>query len=163
MDDLYFNLAKEEFSKSRKILLWVIAIIAGSISIWASYLMFYKHDTYATLGLTVSLYLVTIFLFLIAILSTKKRKEHFFKVDNETISYHYGLLFPAHHTYTWKEIKKIFIPPHSKNATLLLDNDKAVHINLTWVEKNKSRMIRKHIFYTAKNMGKEVIKKHYKK
>ncbi len=163
MDDLYFNLATEEFSKSRKILIWVIAIIAALVSVWNSYLMFFKHDTYSTLGLNLSLYVITIFLFLIAILATKKRKEHFFKVDKETISYHYGLIFPSHKSFLWTEIKKVFMPPHSKNTVLILKDDKSVLINLTWVEKNKSRNIRKHIYYSAKEKGIEICKAHYKK
>lgn len=163
MDDLYFNLASEEFSKSRKILIWIIAILAALMTAWDSYLKFFKHDTYADLGLTFSLYGVTIFLFAIAILSTKKRKEHFFKIDRENISYHYGLIFPSHRSYAWTEIKKVYMPTHSKNTVLILNNDKPVHINLTWVERNKSRIIRKHIYYTAKERGIDLIKKHYKK
>lgn len=135
MDDLYFNLASEEFSKSRKILIWIIAILTALVAAWDSYLKFFKHDASADLGLTFTLYGITIFLFSIAILATIKRKEHFFKVDREKISYHYGLIFPSHKTFEWSEIKKVYMPPHSKNAVLILHNDKDVHINLTWVEK----------------------------
>jgi len=163
MDDLYCNLASEEFSKSRKILIWVLALIALAVSVWDSYLKFFKHDTYSAFGLTITLYIVTIFMFTIAILSTKKRKEHFFKVNEEVISYHYGLLFPSHHTYSWPEIKKIFVPPHSKNTILMLKDNKVIHINLTWVERNKARIIRKHIFYTGRDKGIEIVKGHYKK
>ena len=163
MDDLYFNLASEEFSKPRKILIWVIAMITLAVSLWDSYIKFFKHDNVSDLGLTITLYLVTAFMFMIAILATMKRKEHFFKVDNEEISYHYGLLFPSHHSYSWPEIKKIFVPPHSKNTILVLKDNKVIHINLTWVERNKARMIRKHIFYTGRDKGIEIVKGHYKK
>lgn len=163
MDDLYFNLASEEFSKPRKILIWIIAILTALVAAWDSYLKFFKHDTSADLGLTFSLYVITIFLFTIAILATKKRKEHFFKVDRENISYHYGLIFPSHRSYKWAEIRKVYMPPRSKNTVLILNNDKPVHINLTWVERNKSRIIRKHIYFSAKERGIEILKKEYKK
>lgn len=163
MDDLYFNLASEEFSKSRKILIWIIAIITLLFSLWVSYLLFFTNDEQATKGLAITLYLVTAFMFMIAFLATKKRKEHFFKVDNEVIAYHYGLLFPSYHSYSWPEINKIYVPPHSKNTILILNNGKVVHINLTWVEKNKARIIRKHVFYTGRDKGIEIVKGHYKK
>jgi hypothetical protein len=163
MDDLYFNLASEEFSKSRKILIWIIAVLTALVAAWDSYLKFFKHDASADLGLTFTLYVITIFLFSIAILSTKKRKEHFFKVDKEQISYHYGLLFPSHRSYLWSDVREVYLPPHSKNTVLILTNDKPVHINLTWVERNKSRIIRKHIYYLAKEKGIGIFKKHYKK
>lgn len=163
MDDLYFNLASEEFSKSRKILIWVMAIMAVLISAWDSYLKFFKHDTYSTFGLTITLYVVTIFLFTIAILSSKKKKEHFFKVNKEIISYHYGLFVPTQRSFVWTDINMVYMPPHSKNSVLILNDGKSIHINLTWVEKNKARIIRKHIYYTAKEKGIEIRKAHYKK
>lgn len=163
MDDLYFNLASEEFSKSRKILIWVIAIGTLLVSLWDSYLKFFKHDNYADLSLTLTLYLITFFMFTVAILATLKRKEHFFKVDQELISYRYGLLFPSHKTHYWPDIKKVYVPPHSKNIIIEARDGKVVHINLTWVEKNKSRIIRKHIFYTARDKGIDIIKAQYKK
>lgn len=163
MEDLYFNLAKEEFSKGRKILLWFMAIAATIVTLTDIYLKFVKLNSNATIGLTVTLALATSFLYLIAILASVKRKEHFFKVDREIISYHYGLMFQKHHSYSWNEVQKLFVPPHSKNATLVLKDGKVVRINLTWVEKNKARMIRKHIFYSAKNKGIEILKTHYKK
>ncbi|MDX2414527.1 MAG: hypothetical protein QNK33_04990 [Bacteroidales bacterium] len=163
MEDLYFNLAKEEFSKGRKILLWFMAIATTIVTLVIVYLKYIKHDTNATIGLAITLTLITIFFYMIAILSTIKKKEHFFKVDNNTISYHYGLMFQSHHTYNWNEVKKLYVPPHSKNITLLLKNGNIVGINLTWIEKNKSRMIRKHIFYSAKTKGIEIHKSNYKK
>ncbi len=163
MEDLNFNLAKEEFSKGLKILLWVIAISTTIVTLVVVYLMFIKHDVNTTIGLAITLALITIFFYMIAILSSIKKKEHFFKVDNNTISYHYGLMFQSHHTYNWNEVLKLYVPPRSKNITLVLKNGTIVGINLTWIEKNKSRMIRKHIFYSAKTKGIEIQKSNYKK
>lgn len=163
MEDLYFNLAKEEFSKGRKIILWFMAVAATVVTFVDVYLKFIKHDTTATIGLTITLGITTAFFYLIAILSSVKKKEHFFKVNKEDISYHYGLMFQTHHIYKWKEVQKLYVPPRSKNITMLLKDGKAVKINLNWIEKNKSRMIIKHLFYSAKYKGIEIAKTHYKK
>jgi len=163
MEDLYFDLAKEEFSKGRKIILWFMAIAATIVTLTDIYLKFVKHDSNATIALTITLAITTSFFYMIAILSSVKRKEHFFSIDKDTISYYYGLMFQTHRSYKWNEVQKLYVPPHSKNASLVLKNGKVVHINLTWVEKNKARMIRKHIFYSSKNKGIEILKTHYKK
>jgi hypothetical protein len=163
MEDLYFNLASEEFSKPRKILIWIVAFITLLLSMWISYLKFFKQDSSADMGLTLTLYAITLFMFSLAILATIKRKEHYFKVDDEIISYRYGLIFPTQKTHLWTNIKKIYVPPHSKNTSLELKDKKIVHINLTWVERNKARIIRKHIFYNGRDKGIEIAKSHYKK
>lgn len=163
MDDLYYDLAKEEFSKGRKILVWILAILVSIVTLVVVYLKYVKFDPNTTLGLIVTLSIITVFLYLIAILSTVRRKEHFFRVDKDIISYRFGLMFQSHHTYKWSEIKRIYFPPHSKKTTLVLQDNKVIHINLTWVEKNKSRNIRKHIFYSAKNRGISIQKTQYKK
>lgn len=163
MEDLYFNLSKEEFSKGRKILLWVISIAATAVTLFVIYLKFVMFDPNATLGLLIVLVGTTAFFYLIAILATAKRKEHFFKIDSELISYRYGLMFQKQHSYQWSDIKEVYFPPHSKKTAIILNNGKVVGINLTWIERNKSRMIRKHIFYTAKSKGLALYKTNYKK
>jgi len=163
MDDLYYNLSKEEFSKGRKTLLWIIASLFAMIGLWDLYLKIFKHDTNTSFGLTVVLFTISGFIFFVALLATMKRKEHFFKVDNEIISYHFGLLFPTHHTYRWEDIDKIYMPSQQKTTTLVLKDGHVIHINLTWIEKNKSRLIRRHIYYAAKRRNIDVLKKHMKK
>lgn len=163
MEDLYFNLSKEEFSKGRKILLWIISIAATAVTLFVIYLRFVIFDPNATLGLLVVLAGTTTFFYLIAILATAKRKEHFFKINNELISYRYGLMFQKQQSYNWSDIKEVYFPPHSKKTALVLNDGKVVIINLTWIENNKSRMIRKHIFYTAKSKGLTLHKTNYKK
>ncbi len=163
MEDLYFNLSTEEFSKGRKILVWVVACLSTAVAFWDLYLELVKHDSNTTFGLTATLLLISAFLITIAILSTSKRKSHFFKVDSETISFQYGLIFPSHRTFRWDDIERIFLPPHKKDAILEFKDGNTYEINLTWIEKNKSRLIRRHIYYTAMNKKIEVLKKEKRK
>ncbi|HUS85756.1 MAG TPA: hypothetical protein VMW76_00830 [Bacteroidales bacterium] len=163
MDDLYFKLSQEEFSKGRKILLWIAASLFALIGFWDLYLKIFKHDSNASFGLTIVLFSISGFIFFIAFLASLKHKEHFFKVDNEIISYYFGLFFPSHHTYKWEEIDRIYMPPHQKTTILVLKDGRTIRINLTWVEKNKSRMIIRHIYYAAKQRDIDVLKKHIKK
>ena len=127
------------------------------------YLKFIIFDPSVSLGLVIVLCAITAFFYLIAILATAKRKEHFFQVSNEIISYRYGLMFQKHHTYEWSNIKELYFPPHSKKTVFVLNDNSVVEINLTWIERNKARMIRKNIFYTAKSKGLTLYKTNYKK
>jgi len=159
MEDLNFNLSQEEFSKGRKILLWILATFFTGIGLWDLYLKIFKHDSYAKITLTVILLVLGAFVYFIAALATMKRKQHHFIVDNNHIDYRYGLLFTTHHNYKWDDIEIVYMPPHTKKTILELKNGHKTHINLTWIERNKSRIIRKHIYYSAKARGIKIIKK----
>ncbi len=163
MEDLYFNLAKEEFSKGRKILIWVFASLITIAGAWGLFLQIFKNTEYTNLGIPVVLLCVGAFLYFIAILATVKRKTHYFKVDNDTIAYRYGLIFSTARSYNWEDVKTIYFPPHTKKATIVMHNGNIVNIDLTWIEKNKSRSIRKHLYYTGHKKSKEIFKKHKKK
>ncbi|MCD4768866.1 MAG: hypothetical protein K8R35_01700, partial [Bacteroidales bacterium] len=66
-------------------------------------------------------------------------------------------------SYYWKDIKAIYFPPRTKKSTLVMHNGNIVNINLMWIEKNKSRLIIKHLYYTGRKKSKEIFKKHIKK
>lgn len=163
MEDLYYNLAKEEFSKGRKILIWIFASLMTLAGGWNLYLMFYKSTDYSNPVISIVLLCIGAFLYFIAILSSIKRESHFFKVDNDTISYRYGLLFPTSRTYNWEEIKTIYFPPHTKKVILVMHNGNIVNINLTWIEKNKSRLIIKHLYFSGMKRSKEIFRSQMKK
>ena len=159
MEDLSINLSKNEFSTGRKILLWIVATLFLGIGIWDLYLNLVKHDTSVNAGLTVVLFTISVFMYFIALLATLKRKEHYFKITNNSISYRYGLLFPKHHDHSWEKIEKVRIPKDAKKTILVLKTGKDEHINLTWVEKNNARIIRRHIYYSAKKRSIPIIRK----
>ena len=162
MEDLYFNLSKEEFSKGRKILIWIFASLITIAGGWGLYLKIFKNYD-ANSGVSIVLLVVGAFLYFIALLATVKRKSHFFTVNNDIISYRYGLIFPTSHSYHWEDIKAIYFPPHTKKTTLVMHNGNIVNINLTWIEKNRSRLIIKHLYYTGQKKSKEIFRKHMKK
>ena len=163
MEDLYYNLSKEEFSKGRKILIWLFASLITISGLWNLLLKILGNKNYS--GLTISVILLTIgaFLFFVAILATVKRKEHFFRVNNKVIAYRFGLIFPSSRSFNWEEVKSIYFPPHSKKAILVMQNGNIITINLTWIEKNKSRLIIKHLYYTGQKKAKEIYRKNIKK
>lgn len=163
MEDLFFNLSEQEFSKGRKTLLWVFGTIFILIGLWDLYLKIFKHNSYANIGLTVSTLTIGGVVYFIAILATAKKKENYFKVDTGRISYRFGLISPVHRDILWENIDTIYMPSHQKNIFVGDKSGKMIHINLTWIEKNKSRLIKKHIYYVAKDKNIEIIKQAPKK
>jgi len=159
MEDLNFNLSQEEFSKGRKIILWVSGSFFIIIGLWDLYMKLFTQNTSANYAVAIILLILGGFIYFIATLATMKRKAHHFIIDSEHIDYRYGLLFPTHHNYKWDDIETVYMPPHTKKTILELKSGHKTHINLTWVEKNKSRMIRKHIYYSANGRGINIIKK----
>lgn len=159
MEDLRLNLSKNEFSKARKILLWVLASLFALGGAWDLYLKLIKHDYSAQIGLTVILFAISGFIFFIAVLASVTRKDHYFKVDNDHISYRYGLIFARQHSYNWSEIKNIIMRYKERKAILVLENGKQETINLNWVKRTNSTTILKHIYYLSKKLNIPVTRK----
>lgn len=163
MEDLYLNLSEHEFSKGRKALLWIFGSIFILIGFWDLYLKIFKLDSFASTEVTIVSFSIGILVYILALLASSKRKEHYFKVDSNTISYRFGLIAPAHKKIDWKDVKAIYVPKKQKNAIVSLNSGAIININLSWVEKNKSRRIRKYIYHLAKEKSIETHKKHPKK
>ena len=158
MDDLYVNLSEMEFSKGRKIILWIFGTIFILIGLWDLFLKIFKHNNMANIGLSITALAIGAFVYLIAILASARKQENFFKVDSSTISFRFGLIAPKQTQVTWSSIKTIYIPKHHKNIFIEEDSGKIMKVKLTWIEKNKARVIRKHIYAEAKQQNIEVIK-----
>lgn len=150
MENLNLNLSKNEFSKSRKILLWIIGLLFFSGAIWSLYLGLYMHDTSVTAGLIVVLFAISAFIFFIATLASVKKKDHYFIIDANKMSYRYGLIFPKHRSHNWSEIKEIIIQYKLRKATIITGDDKQKIINLNWINHSSARAILKHLYYTAR-------------
>lgn len=153
MEVLRLNLSRNEFSMSKKVLLWIVGSMFLAAGIWAIYMRFVKKDSSIQPGLTVVLFALSAFLFFIASLASFRKREHFFYVDNETITYRYGLISSRHQSYNWSEIKKIVMKYNQRKAILVFNNDKQVTINLNWINKSNSQIILKHIYYASKYKG----------
>ena len=150
MEPLFYNLSEEEFSKGRKILLWIFVLIffIGGLVVLLAGPFFGFHQikpsfSVAPFGICFVVGVITLF-------ASIKRKDLFFKIDEDIIEFRYGLIRPKRHTFLWENIKELVIPRKEKKVKLILKDGKFYIINLTWIQRKKSHLIRKHLFTTAK-------------
>jgi hypothetical protein len=149
MEKLYFNLSEEEFSRGRKLLLWGFAglfFLAG-IYVLNANLIFGQKSIPAVLSLAP--FGISFFVAIIAALATIKRKDLYFSIDNENIEFRYGLFRPKRHSFKWNDVKSLVIPQRQKKVMLLFNDGSSYIIDLTWLQKRKTSLIRKHLYITA--------------
>jgi hypothetical protein len=158
MEKLYFNLSEEEFSKGRKILLWVFAslFLLASVYVLVTNLVFGHKN----IPLFISLITLGISLFVatIAAFATIKRKDLFFIVNDDIIEFRFGILRPHKHTFKWVDIKELIMPGKQKKIMLRLNDGSSFIINLNWLQRKKSSLIRKHIYLRGKEKNLRVTK-----
>jgi len=158
MENLYYNLSQEEFSTGRKLLLWGFAglfFLAGVYVLLISLVFGHKSITPV---LSIAPFGISIVVSIIAALATIKRKDLFFLIDNDKIEFRYGIFKPARHLFKWIDIKELIMPHKQKKAKLLFTDGSSFVINLNWLQKKKAGLIRKHIFYAAREKDLKVIK-----
>jgi hypothetical protein len=158
MENLYYNLSEEEFSKGRKNLLWGFATLffLAGIYILLSNLAF-GHKS-IPLFLSLVPFGISFAVTAIAFFATIKRKDLYFLIDNEKIEFRYGVFSPKKHSVKWIDIKELNMPSKQKKATLILKDGSSLLINLNWLQKKKSSHIRKHIFLAARERNLNIIK-----
>ena len=158
MENLYYNLSEEEFSKGRKILLWGFAglfFLAGVYVLLISLVFGHKSITAV---LSLAPFGISLVVSLIAAFATIKRKDLFFLIDNDKIEFRYGVFKPKKHLFKWVDIKELIMPHKQKKAKLLFKDGSSFVIDLTYLQKKKAGLIRKHIFYAAREKDLNVIK-----
>jgi membrane protein YdbS with pleckstrin-like domain len=158
MENLYYNLSEEEFSKGRKILLWIFAglfFLAGVYILIIS--LVFVHKSIPAV-LSVAPFGISIVVSAIAAFATVKRKDLFFSVDNDKIEFRYGIINPKKHSFKWIDIKELIMPHEQRKAMLLLKDGSSFVIDLTWLQKKKSSHIRKHIYHAAREKNLNVVK-----
>lgn len=158
MESIYFNLSEEEFTKGRKILLWIFTSLffVGGLGVLMASPVFGLHQIKPSMSLApfgISLIVGTISAF-----ATIKRKDLFFLIDDDKIEFRYGVIRPKKYTFLWADIKELIMPHMEKKVMLLLKNGTSYVINLTWLQKKKTHLIRKHLFNIAKYKDMEVRK-----
>jgi len=150
MEKLYYNLSEEEFSGSRKILLWIFSGLFFLAGTWVVLLnlVFGKKET-IPLILSSAPFGISIVVGIIGILSSVKRKNQYFSVDNDKIEFRFGILAPKKYTINWTDVNELVIPHKQKKAMLHFKDGNSYVIDLTWLQKKKSSLIRKHIYQAA--------------
>lgn len=158
MENLYFNLSEEEFSKGRKFLIWAFAglfFLAGIYVLLVSLVFGHKS---INPGLSTAPFGISIVVAVIASFATIKRKDLFFSIDNEKIEFRYGLLKPQKHTFEWSRVKNIIMPSGQKKAILVFKEGSSFIINLNWLQKHKAALIRKRLYYFAKEKNINILR-----
>jgi hypothetical protein len=158
MENLYFNLSEEEFSKGRKILLWSFSslfLLAAFYVLVANLALGQKN---VPLFIALITFGISLFVAVIAAFATIKRKDLFFMVNNERIEFRFGIIRPRKHTFKWTDIKELTVPSKQKKVLLLLNDGSSFVINLNWLQRKKSSLIRKHIYLEAKERNLKVVK-----
>jgi hypothetical protein len=158
MDNLFYNLSEEEFSKGRKLLLWGFAalfFLAGLYVLLIS-LVLGHESIHAVLSLAP--FGISLIVGLIAAFDSIKRDDLFFLIDNDKLEFRYGIFNPKKHSFNWIDIKEVVMPHKQKKALLRLKDGSSYVIDLTWLQKKKAGLIRKHIFYAAREKNLNIIK-----
>ncbi len=158
MENLYYNLSEEEFSGSKKILLWSFATLffLGGIYILAASLVFGQKSILPILS--IAPFGISLIVGIIAALATFKGTDLFFMIDHDKIEYKYGMMKPVIHTFMWNDIKELVMPSRQKKVKLIFKDGTSFVINLNWIQKNKSSHIRKHLFHVAREKDLNVMK-----
>jgi hypothetical protein len=158
MENLYYNLSEEEFSKRGKILLWGFAtlfLLAGIYILFVSIVLGQKSIPPI---LSVAPFGISLVVYIIAGFATFKGTNLFFSIDMDKIEYKFGAFKPATHSYNWSDIKELVMPMRQKKILLVFKDGSRVIINLNWMKRNKSGSIRKHIFHVAREKDLVVTK-----
>ena len=150
MENLYYNLSEEEFSKGRKILLWGFAalfFLAGGYILFVSLILGEKSISTV---LSVAPFGISLIVSIIAGFATFKGTNLFFSIDMDKIEYKFGMFKPVTHNFNWIDIKELVMPRKQKKVMLVFKDGSTFVINLNWMKRNKSSGIRKHIFHVAR-------------
>ena len=161
MENLYYNLSEQEFSRGRKILLWIFTslfFLAGMGIIFMNVIM---HNDSIGLSLSLAPFGISFVSGTIAIIVSFSKNDHYIIIDNDKIEFKFGLFKPSIQTFLWNDIKEIHLPHKQKKIKLIMQNDSSNIINLTWIEKKKSSHIRKQFYYAAKEKNINIVKFQY--
>jgi len=158
MEKLFFNLSEEEFSKERKILIWVFVAIFFLGGVYVAMLspVFGVHHIKPILSLAP--FGISLIVGIIAAFATIKRDDLYFLVDDEKIEFRYGIFKPKKYSFLWSEIKEFVMPHKERKVRVIFHNRPTFVIDLSWLQKKKSTIIRKHLYHSARNKNINIIK-----
>jgi hypothetical protein len=158
MENLYYNLSEEEFTKGRKILIWIFfaAFFLGGVYVALIGPLFGINrvkpiNSLAPFGIS---FVVGI----IAAFATIKRKDLFFLIDNDKVEFRYGMFNPKRYSFKWTDMREIVMPHKERKIMVLFKDGTSYVINLMWIQRKKSFLIRKHFFHMAREKNLNVLK-----
>lgn len=158
MDKLYYNLSEEEFTNGRKYLIWGFAVfffLGGIYVLFVSLVLGHKSIPAV---LSLAPFGISFIVFIIALFATVKRVDMFFLIDDERIEFRYGVFKPKKYSFNWIDVKNLVMPHKQRMAKLQFKDGSSFIINLNYLQRKKSSIIRKHIYHVARSKDLEVIK-----
>lgn len=157
MENLNYNLSKNEFSKGKKILLWGFSALFFLAGMGIIFMNIVLHNKSIHISLSMAPFLISLATGLIAVMAIRKT-DSFFIIDNEKIEFRYGMFKPVIQSYLWNDIKEMLLPHKQNKVKLIMKNDSYAIIDLTWIERKKSSHIRKHFYYAAREKNIPIVK-----
>lgn len=150
MEKMYYNLSEEEFSTGRKILIWIFVAIFFLGGVYVAILspVFGVHHIKPVLSLAP--FGISLIVGLIAAFATMKRDDLYFLVDDDKIEFRYGIFRPKKCSFLWTEIKELIMPHKERKVKALFKDGSTYLIDLSYLQRKKSTLIRKHLYYAAK-------------
>jgi len=158
MEKVYFNLSEEEISKSRKIILWSVVGVFFIMGVYVALLrpVFGVQDVKPVNS--VALFAISLLVGLVAAYATFKRKDLFFLIDDEKVEFQYGIFRPKKYSFPWTTMREIVLPHKERKAKVIFKDKTSFIIDLSWLKRKKSTLIRKHLYYAAKAQNVNVLK-----
>jgi hypothetical protein len=158
MENLFYNLSEEEFTKGRKILIWIFfaAFFLGGIYVALIGPLFGINRVKPSLS--IAPFGISLIVGLFAAFATIKRKDLYFLIDDDKVEFRYGLFKPKKYSFRWSDMKEIVMPHKDRKIKVLFKDGTSFIINLNWLQRKKSTHIRKHFFHAARDKGLNVLK-----
>lgn len=157
MENLHYNLAEEQLSSGRKILLWVVTGLFCLGGIYVITLSTVFGNESVSPWLSLAPFGIGFFIGLTALYATIERKDLFFHIDEDKIEFRYGIIRPRKYSFPWSDIKKIVLPHKERKVKLMFRDSRSFIIDLSYIQRKKSILIRKHMFRMAKLKNIDVI------
>jgi hypothetical protein len=158
MEKLFYNLSEEEFTKGRKIILWVFTclFLIGGIYVAMLSPVFGKHNIKPLLSLAP--FGIGLVIGSTALYASVQRKDLFFLIDDDKIEFRYGIIRPKKYSFPWTSIKRMVLPHKERKAKLMFKDGTSYIIDLSYLHRKKSTIIRKHLFHAARSQNIDVLK-----
>ena len=158
MENLYYNLSKDEFSRSKKILLWSFCGFFFGVGIYILFVSLILGKASIAPILSLPPFGISLLVASVASLTTFKRTDNFFSIDDDKIEFRYGLFKPRKHLFKWDDIRELVMPARQRKAKLFLKDGSSYVINFNWIEGKKSGIIKKHLYHAARSKYLNVLR-----
>src|ERR1035437_7678859 len=150
MENLHINLSEKEFSRGSKTLLWSFASLFFLAGVYVLFVSLILGQKSIPTILSAAPFGISLVVFIIASFATFKGTDLFFSIDKDKIEYKYGFIKPLTHLFSWIDISEVVMPRRQKKVKLVFKVGSSFIINLTWIQREKSSRIRKHLFHMAR-------------